>query len=72
MGSGIYKNDPYTYQYSKTPLQWAVKTFGVNNFERTVIGTYDTELKALKLWQQLINPKTLENRNIYNNYVIQE
>lgn len=72
LGSGIYKNDPYTYQYSKTPLQWAVKTFGVNNFERTVIETFNTELEALKLWQQLINPKTLENRNIYNNYIIQE
>lgn len=70
LGSGIYKNDPYTYQYSKTPLQWAVKTFGVNNFERTVIGEYINSWNARIVFENIINELTLHNRNIYNNFLL--
>lgn len=70
LGSGIYKNDPYTYQYSKTPLQWAVKTDGVNNFERTIIGIFDNSKIAQSLFKMLINKNTLQNRNIYNNFLL--
>ena len=70
LGSGIYKNDPYTYQYSKTPLQWAVKTDGVNNFERTIIGIFDNPKIAQSLFKTLINKDTLQNRNIYNNFLL--
>lgn len=69
LGSGIYKNDPYTYQYSKTPLQWAVKTFGVNNFERTIIGEYIDYWNAILVFENIINERTLQNRNIYNNFL---
>ena len=70
LGSGIYKNDPYTYQYSKTPLQWAVKTDGINNFERTIIGIFDNPKIAQSLFKTLINKDTLQNRNIYNNFLL--
>lgn len=72
LGSGIYKNDPYTYQYSKTLLQWAVKTDGVNNFDRIILTIHNNEKDALYTWQKFINEKSLENRNIYNSYIIPE
>lgn len=69
LGSGIYKNDPYTYQYSKTPLQWAVKTDGVNNFDRIIIGEYIDYWNAIIVFENLVNKITLQNRNIYNNFL---
>ena len=68
-GSGIYKDDPYTYQYSKTPLQWAVKTFGVNNFIRSIISIQDDFYTAKYIFNTFINSETLKNRNIYNNFI---
>lgn len=70
LGSGIYKNDPYTYQYSKTPLQWAVKTDGVNNFDRIIIGIFNNAKMAQNLFKAFINKDTLKNRNIYNNFLL--
>lgn len=69
LGSGIYKNDPYTYQYSKTPLQWAVKTDGVNNFERTVIAEHDDLDTIIYIFNSFINKESLKNRKIYNNFL---
>lgn len=69
LGSGIYKNDPYTYQYSKTPLQWAVKTFGVNNFIRSIISVQDDFYTAKYIFNTFINTETLKDRNIYNNFI---
>ena len=72
LGSGIYKNDPYTYQYSKTPLQWAVKTFGVNNFIRSIISVQDDFDTAKYIFSTFINSETLQNKNIYNNFLFKE
>lgn len=69
LGSGIYKNDPYTYQHSKTPLQWAVKTFGVNNFGRTVIASHKDLDTIIYIFNSFINKESLKNRNIYNNFL---
>ena len=69
LGSGIYKNDPYTYQYSKTPLQWAVKTDGVNNLDRIVISSNDDLDTIICIFNSFINKESLKNRNIYNNFL---
>ena len=69
LGSGIYKNDPYTYQYSKTPLQWAVKTDGVNNFDRAVISIQSDFYTAKYIFDTFINKESLKDRNIYNNFI---
>lgn len=72
LGSGIYKNDPYTYQYSKTPLQWAVKTFGISNFVKSIISIQDDFYTAKFIFDTFINSETLQNRNIYNNFLFEE
>ena len=69
LGSGIYKNDPYTYQYSKTPLQWAVKTDGVDNFNRAVISIQSDFHTAKYIFDTFINKESLKDRNIYNNFI---
>lgn len=69
LGSGIYKNDPYTYQYSKTPLQWAVKTDGVDSFNRAIISIQSDFYTALYIFNSFINKETLKNRDIYNNFI---
>jgi len=69
LGSGIYKNDPYTYQYSKTPLQWAVKTDGVNNFDRAIISIQSDFYTAKYIFDTFINKESLKDRNIYNNFI---
>ena len=69
LGSGIYKNDPYTYQYSKTPLQWAVKTDGITNFERKIIADSDDLDTIIYIFNSFINKESLKNRNIYNNFL---
>lgn len=69
LGSGIYKNDPYTYQYSKTPLQWAVKTDGINNFDRAVISIQSDFYTAKYIFNTFINKESLKDRNIYNNFI---
>lgn len=69
LGSGIYKNDPYTYQYSKTPLQWAVKTDGVNNFNRVVVSIQSDFYTAKYIFDTFINKDSLKNKDIYNNFI---
>ena len=48
LGCGCYVNQPSTYMYPKTPFQYAVKKYGVNAFERTVLFIYDNEDDAYK------------------------
>lgn len=69
LGSGIYKNDPYTYQYSKTPLQWAVKTDGIDNFIRVVVSIQSDFYTAKYIFDTFINKESLKDRNIYNNFI---
>lgn len=69
LGSGIYKNDPYTYQYSKTPLQWAVKTDGVNNFDKVIISIQSDFYTAKYIFDTFINKESLKDKNIYNNFI---
>lgn len=70
LGSGIYKNDPYTYQYSKTPLQWAVKTDGVDNFDRIIIGIADQLEPIWCVYENLTGNYVNQNRNLYNNFIL--
>ena len=43
IGNGIYVTQPYTYKYSKTAFQCAVKKYGPNNFRRKTLAVFDTE-----------------------------
>lgn len=66
IGNGIYVTQPYTYKYSKTAFQCAVKKYGPNNFRRKTLAVFDTEKEASDLEEQLVNEKFLERPDVYN------
>ena len=66
LGNGIYSDDPYTYQYSKTPLQTDVKKWGVKKFKLVPLMEFDNEEDAIKYEQSLLTPSTVKMYNCYN------
>ncbi len=66
IGNGIYVTQPYTYQYSKTAFQCAVKKYGPKNFRRKTLAIFDTEQEASDLEEQIVNEKFLERSDVYN------
>lgn len=66
LGCGCYVNQPSTYMYPKTPLQYAIKKYGVNAFERTVLFIYDNEDDAYKKESELVNIDFLKQSHTYN------
>ena len=47
LANGIYINRPDTYEKSKTKMQQAVKEFGVKNFKREVLFTFNSTIYSL-------------------------
>lgn len=70
IGSGIYTTDPYTYQFSKTPLQEAVKHYGVKNFLRSDFVQTKDKNKAISIYRQLMTEYHLTNPKCYNTCII--
>lgn len=66
LGNGVYINKPATYKYSKTNFQIAVNTYGIKNFKREVIATFDTEAEALLLESIIVNEEFLARTDVYN------
>lgn len=66
IGNGIYITQPYTYQFSKTAFQCAVKKYGVKNFIRKTLAVFNTEEEASELEAQIVNEKFLEREDVYN------
>lgn len=66
LGNGIYATQPYTYQYSKTAFQCAVKKYGPSNFRRKTLAIFNTEKEASDLEEQIVNEKFLERDDVYN------
>lgn len=69
LGSGIWIDDPYTYQFSKTALQQAVKEFGVKRFNRTTISIHDNENEAIDVFKLMVTPEIMQYNKIYNNFI---
>lgn len=66
IGNGVCITQPYTYQYSKTAFQCAVKKYGPKNFTRKTLAVFDTEQEASDLEEQIVNEKFLERDDVYN------
>lgn len=66
LGNGIYATQPYTYQYSKTYFQCAVKKYGPKNFRRKTLAVFNTPEEAYSLEEDLVNEKFLERDDVYN------
>lgn len=70
LGAGIWINDSYTYQFSKTALQQAVKTDGLKNFKKIILYTSSNEQDSLFIYSKLINKESFAFKHVYNNCII--
>ncbi len=66
IGNGISIYRPATYMFPKTPMQYAVKKYGVKNFIRTTIAEFDNEKEAYELEAKLVNENFLRRDDVYN------
>jgi hypothetical protein len=66
LGNGVYTNRPNTYEKAKTCFQQAVKQFGVTNFYRETLATFDTAEEAYALEELLVNDDFLARSDVYN------
>ena len=66
LGNGIIATQPYTYMYSKTAFQAAVKKYGPKNFKRKTLAIFNTLEEASDLEEQIVNEKFLERPDVYN------
>ena len=66
LGNGVSIYRPATYMNPKTPFQYAVKKYGVKNFIRTTLQTFDIEKDAYKLEEQIVDEEFLKREDVYN------
>lgn len=66
LGNGIYATQPYTYIYSKTAFQYAVKKYGPKNFIRKTLAVFDTDDEAFDLEEIIVNRDFLAREDVYN------
>ena len=66
IGCGININKPSSYKYPKSPFQCAVKKFGVEAFERTILYIYDTAKEAYDKEHDIVNEDFINLSHTYN------
>lgn len=66
IGCGVYVNQPSTYMYPKTPFQYAVKKYGIDAFERTVLFIFDSAEEAYSKEAELVDINFLKLSHTYN------
>lgn len=66
LGCGVYVNQPSTYMYGKTPFQKAVKKYGTDAFERTILFVYDLKEDAYEKEKEIVNLDFLKQDYTYN------
>ncbi len=66
LGNGIYTNRPNTYEKAKTCFQKAVKEFGIKNFRRETLSTFDTPEEAYAAEALIVNEDFLSRCDVYN------
>lgn len=66
LGNGVWIKKPYTYEYSKTKFQQAIKEFGIKNFKRETLQVYDTAEEAYYVESILVDKEFLKRPDVYN------
>lgn len=66
LGCGIKINMPSSYMNPCSPLQYAVKKYGVKNFRRTTLKVVDTLEEALEIEAKLVDYEFLKRADTYN------
>lgn len=66
IGCGCYINQPATYKYPKTPMQYAVKKYGPTAFKRDILFIYDNKKEAYKKERELVTLDFIKQDHVYN------
>lgn len=66
IGCGIKINTPSSYMKPCSPLQYAVKKYGVKNFRRTTLKVVDTLEEVLKLEAEIVDYNFIKRPDTYN------
>lgn len=66
LGCGIMVNTPSSYMRARSPLQLAVKKYGVKNFRRTTIKICDTREEALSIERSIVDEDFIKRKDTYN------
>ena len=66
LGNGIKINSPSSYMYPKTPMQYAVKKYGIKNFKRITLKVFDTLEEALQMEADIVNKDFIKRKDVYN------
>ena len=66
IGCGCYINQPSTYMYPKTPMQYAVKKYGPSAFKREILFIYDDKKDAYKKEADIVTLDFIKQDHVYN------
>lgn len=66
IGCGVKISMPSTYAKPKTAFQYAVKKYGIKNFNRTILFIYDTAEEAYNKEKEIVNEDFIKLNTNYN------
>lgn len=66
LGNGLSIKDQSKLKHPKEPFHYAVKKYGISNFERSIIKTFDTLEEALELEKEIVNEDFVKRKDTYN------
>ena len=66
LGNSLSTKDKYLMNHPKEPFHYAVKKYGIKNFQRKTIAVFDTVEEALQLEKQIVNEDFIKRKDTYN------
>lgn len=66
IGCGVHVGQPSTYMYPKTPFQYAVKKYGTDSFQRSILYVFDNEEDAYNKEFELVDLEFIQQEHVYN------
>lgn len=69
LGCGCWANQPASYKYPKTPIQYAIKKYGPESFKRQILYTYDNIEDAFLKESELVSIDFIKQPHVYNSCI---
>ena len=66
IGNGVNINIPTSYKKSKTPFQYAVNKYGIKNFKRIVLKSFDDKASAFLFESSIVDKEFVQRKDTYN------